>query len=233
MSMTRSLAYVSGGLLLWAALSASPADAQELQQKVAAAKQAAARNQEALRKYSWMEETQLSFKGEVKNTKVESCRYGPDGQVQKTAITAPPPPQHERGLRGRVIEKKKEEMKEEMASATALIKSYVPPSPDKIQAAIAASRVSLTPGPGVVAITFKDYNKPGDSMILTFESEVKALRKINVATYLDDPSNPVTLEVDLQSLPDGTDYPGVQNLSIPAGHIDVRVQNSNYQKVAP
>ncbi len=227
-----SVAFLSVSLLVF--LVSRPAGAQDaaLQQKAAAAKQAAARNQQALRTYSWLEQTQLSLKGEVKNTKVEQCQYGPDGKVMKTELSAPPPEQHQRGLKGRVIEKKKEEMKEEMASATALIKTYVPPTPDKIQAAVSAGKIALSPaGPGVVAIKFSDYNLPGDSMILTFESEVKSLRKINVNTYLDDPSNPVTLEVDLQTLPDGTNYPAIESLSLPGKEIDVRIQNSNYQKV--
>ena len=34
-------------------------------------KQAAAKNQQALRSYSWLEKTELSLKGEVKSTKVD------------------------------------------------------------------------------------------------------------------------------------------------------------------
>ncbi len=61
-----------------------PAEAQDLQEKVAAAKQSAAQNQQALRSYTWLEKAEISLKGEVKNTTVNSCRYGPDGKVQKT-----------------------------------------------------------------------------------------------------------------------------------------------------
>ena len=68
----------------------APLAAQELQQKLAAAKQAAALNQKALRSYSWLEKTELSLKGEVKNTKVDMCRYGPDGKVQKSPVVEPP-----------------------------------------------------------------------------------------------------------------------------------------------
>ena len=68
----------------------------DLQQKAAAAKEAAARNQQALRVYSWISTTELRYKGEVKNTKVESCIYGPDGKVQKTVVAEPPPPKKKR-----------------------------------------------------------------------------------------------------------------------------------------
>ena len=55
-------------------------------ERLAAAKEAAVRNQQALRSYSWVEKTELSLKGEVKNTKVDMCKYGPDGKVQKTSM---------------------------------------------------------------------------------------------------------------------------------------------------
>jgi len=68
---------------------ARPAGAQDLQQRLAAVKQSVAANQQALRSYTWLEKTELSLKGEVKATKVDSCRYGPDGKVQKTPVVQP------------------------------------------------------------------------------------------------------------------------------------------------
>jgi hypothetical protein len=47
----------------------SPAGARDLHEKVAAAKQAVAENQQALRPYTWIEKTEVSLKGEVKSTK--------------------------------------------------------------------------------------------------------------------------------------------------------------------
>jgi len=55
--------------------------------------------QQTLRSYTWIEKVELSLKGEVKNTTVNSCRYGPDGKVQKTTVVAPPPAEKKRGLR--------------------------------------------------------------------------------------------------------------------------------------
>jgi len=210
-----------------------PLSAQDLQQKLAAAKQAAAQNQQALRSYTWLEKTELSYKGEVKNTKVESCRYGPDGKVQKTVIEAPPPPEPKRGLRGKVVEKKTGEMKEELESASALVHRYVPPDPGLMQVVMGASKASLAQqGPGAVALKFADYLKAGDALTLTFDPAVKAMRQIAVNTYLDDPASPVTLQVQMASLPDAS-YPGAVTLAIPASQIEVRITNTNYQKVAP
>jgi hypothetical protein len=211
----------------------SPAGAQDLQQKLAAAKQSAAQNQQALRAYGWIETVELSLKGEVKNTTVNSCRYGPDGKPQKSAVVKPPPPEKKRGLRGKIAEKKKGEMKEELEAAMALVHQYVPPDPGMMQAVMNAGTASLAQaGPDVLVLTFPGYVKPNDSLRLTFDKAVKALRQIDVATYLDSPQSPVTLHVLLQSLPDGPRYPGNVVLGMPARQIEVRVTNSNYQKLA-
>ena len=210
-----------------------PLVGQDLQQKLAAVKQAAAANQQALRGYAWLEKVELSLKGEVKSTRVSSCRYGPDGTVQKTPVVEPPPPQKQRGLKGKVIAKKTGEMKEELESAAALVQQYVPPSPDKIQVVMNAGTASLAQaGPGAVALKFPGYVKAGDGLSLTFDTNVKTLRRIDVATWLEKPSDTVTFQVAMQSLPDGTDYPGAITLTIPASQIQVRITNSNYQRLA-
>jgi len=230
--MAQALALLAALTLLQSAGAQAPPG---LQEKLALAKESAARNQQALRSYTWVEKTELSLKGEVKNTKLNSCRYGPDGKVQKTPIgDPPPPPQKKRGLRGKVIEKKKEEMKDELEAATALVHGYVPPDPGLMQVVMGAGKASMAQqGPGAVALKFPDYQKAGDALTLTFDGGMTAMRKIGVASYLDTPSSPVTLDVDLQSLPDGTNYPGSVSLKMPASQIEVAIHNTNYQKIAP
>ena len=206
----------------------------DLQQKAAAAKEAAARNQQALRAYSWITKTELSVKGEVKNTKIESCKYGPDGKVQKPELTEPPKPQKkQRGLRGKIVAKKTAEMKEELEASAALVQHYIPPSPDMLQAVSAAGKVTISPGGGAAALRFADYAKAGDALTLTLDTESKSLRQISVDTWLDEPENEVTLQVSFQSLPDGTNYAASTVLSIPKGKLEVQIANSNYQKVVP
>jgi len=227
---------VTGCALAVAALAlvaGRPAEAQDLQQKLAAVKQNTAQNQQALRAYTWIEKVELSLKGEVKNTTVNSCRYGQDGKVQKTTVVAPPPAEKKRGLRGKIVEKKTGEMKAELEAAAALVHSYVPPDPGQIQVVMNAGTASLSQaGPGAVVLKFPGYQKAGDSLALTFDSAVKALRQIDVASYLDDPKSPVTFRVAMQALPDGTSHPGSIVLGIPASQVEVRITNSNYQRLA-
>jgi hypothetical protein len=210
-----------------------PTAAQDLQERLAAAKQAAAKNQQALRAYSWVEKTELSLKGEVKSTKIEQCKYGPDGKVQKTAIVEPPPPQKKRGLKGKIIANKTEEMKEELEAAAALVHQYLPPDPEMMQAVMTAGKASAAQsGANVVALTFADYAKPGDALTLTFDRTVKMMQRIEVRTWLNEPSNPVVLSIAMNVLPDGVSHPSTVMFSMPDNKIDVRITKSNYLKLA-
>ena len=208
---------------------------QAMQQKVAALKESVAHNQQALRQYSWIEKTQLSLKGEVKNTKIEACRYGPDGKVQKTQLSDPPPEQKKkRGLRGKVVEKKVGEMKDYMERAVSLIGHYVPPSPDKLKAVVAAGGTSLSQaGPDAIQLQFKNYVKSGDAVTFTVDKAAKAIRQLSVNTYLDEQDkDAISLTVNFLTLPDGTNYTAGKVLNVAAKNIVVNVEDSNYQKIA-
>jgi hypothetical protein len=231
--MTRTTRRPPAVLVALALATGAPASAQEVQQKLATAMESAAHNQQALRSYSWIEKVELSHKGELKNTAVNSCRYGPDGKVQKSPVVQPAPPKKKRGLRGKIAENKIGEMKAELEAAVALVHSYVPPDPGPMQVVMNAGTASLAQaGPGSLVVKFPGYNKSGDSLSLTFDRAAKVLRQMDVATYLDDPQSPVTLKVTLQSLPEGVNYPGSVVLRMPASQIEVRITNSNYQKIA-
>jgi len=224
---------VTGIALAAIAMLVAPAGAQDVQQKLAAAKEAAARNQQALRSYSWLEKTELRLKGELKNTKVDMCKYGPDGKVQKTPVVEPEPPKKQRGLKGKIVAKKTGEMKEELEAAVALVQQYVPPSPDLMQVVMNAGTASISQaGPGFAALKFPGYVKKGDALTLTFESAVKTLHQVEVTTWLDEPDNAVNLKVTMQAMPEGVSYPGSIVFALPKRQLEVTITKSNYQKIA-
>ncbi len=218
-------------------------DKQGKQEKVAALKQSLAQNKAALDKYTWTEATEISLKGEVKKREQKECHYGPDGKVRKTPIQsgAPAEQQQQAGGRGRrggrvkeaIIEHKVGETKDYMERVAALVHEYVPPDPQRIQAAEAAGKVSIQPLPsqGAATLSIKDYLKSGDSLALGFDSNAKKIRSYNVQSYLDDPKDDaVTLAVTFASLPDGTNYAQQTVLDVPGKKIQVKVTNSGYAK---
>jgi hypothetical protein len=220
-------------------------DAAAKGQKVAALKEALAANQAALKSYSWTETTEISLKGEVKKKEQKLCRYGADGKVQKTPIGDQPAPKQESsggggGRRGgkvkeHVVEKKVGEIKDYMGQVAALVKEYVPPDKDKIQAAQTAGNVSMKPDPsaGTALLAVKDYLKPGDSLAIGLNMAAKALTSYDVASYVEDPKDDaVTLSVTFDRLPDGVSYPKQTVLDVKAKQIKVVTTNSGYAKNA-
>jgi hypothetical protein len=218
---------------------ASPTFAQqaganaELQQKVAALKQSLAQNQQALRQYTWTETTETIFKGETKSTKQSQCQYGPDGKVQKTALGASAPPsEKKRGLKGRVVEEKKDEMKDYMERVASLIKRYVPPDGSQMQESFQSGKAALQPsGGGVVTLVFRDYAKTGDTVSLAFDTASKKIQGYDVKTFLDAPEDMVTLKVVFDTLPDGTNHVAQSILDAAAKQIQIRNTNSGYNKL--
>ena len=212
-------------------LAVGPAIAQdsELREKVATVKQAAAENKQKLRQYQWIETTRPTLKGDPKPASTNLCRYGPDGQVQKNLVSPPAEPPSGGRVKQKIIAKKKEEMKDYMGDVKSLLSQYVPPDAQRMQQAYQAGKVSFNPAGGVVNLIFKDYAQPGDQMTLTFDTAAHKIISLNVNTYLGGAKDAVTLQVQMASLPDGTNYAQQSVLNATAKQLVVTTTNSNYQ----
>ena len=198
-------------------------------------------SKEALHHYTWIETTTVSHQGEVKSTTQNRCVYGMDGTLQKQDIT-PPSDKKSGGLPGilppgrllkHVEEHEEKEMKQYIEEAKELVQTYVPPDPNLIQATVHAGNFSISPiDPGrEVELTFKDYHKSGDALSVDIGIQNNQLLGLKVATYLDDPSDAVTLDVTEGVLPDGTIYTEKTVLNAPAKQLVITVANSDYQKI--
>jgi hypothetical protein len=206
----------------------------QVKEQVAALKQSLAANKAALQQYSWTETTQIYYKDELKKTITKMCRYGPDGQVQKTDIGPQAAPQEPEGrrLKRHIVEKKTDEMKDFAQSEIALIKQYVPPTKEAIDAAMQAGNVAVTPGgAGVVSVKFTNYVKQGDSMTLQFNMAAKSILSVNVNSYLDEPKKAVTLSVMFQNVPNGPNYAASKTLNAPSEKLKLVITEGTFQKL--
>ncbi len=237
--MTRTASpLVAPAALVAALLVAFPSHAQspgagapELEQRLAAVKQSLAASKQALRKYQWIETTTISMKGEVKSQKQESCYYGADGAIQKTVIAATPPPKKAGGLRGKVAEKKKQEISAEMKQAVALVHSYAPPDPVLLQQCKEQGRLSLEvvrPGQ-VVRLVCRGYRLPGDALAITLDVAKNQVSALDVTSYIGQPSSPVSFSSAFGNLLDGTVYTASSTLTLPADKVSVQIANTGYR----
>jgi hypothetical protein len=209
----------------------------------AALKQSLQEGLAKIRQYEWIETTIIKLKGEEKARKQNRCYYGADGKVEKVPMeqAAPAEAQDQAGGRGRrggrlkkqIVENKKDEIKEYMQQAGALIKEYVPPDPAKIQAAKEAGRIAMAPQTGgVTRLTISQYVKAGDALTIDVDPSKGQLAGLGVNTYIEKPDEPVTLAVQMATLPDGALYAAQTTLDAKAKNITVVIQNSGHRKVA-
>jgi hypothetical protein len=137
-------------------------------------------------------------------------------------------------LKGKKVAKKMAEITETMKQAAALVHSYVPPDPKRIQSVKAAGNLAVVPtGPDSIRLDLRNYTKSGDVLSLGLDTARSAIQTMSVKSYLESEKDPVTAEVTFARLREGLSYPGSVVLSVPEENIQVVVQNSNYVRVTP
>jgi|KBSSwiStaDraftv2_1062776.scaffolds.fasta_scaffold83701_3 hypothetical protein len=240
---TLSLAAIAVGIL--AALPAAHVGAQAPptpDQMVATLKQNLAESQKRLRQYEWVETTAISLKGEEKSRKQQRVYYGADGKLVKTPLGEEPAKAAQGGggggrrggrLKEKIIENKKDDMKEYMEKAAALIHRYVPPDPAQVQKAKDAGNMLVRPpADGKLRVEFRDYVQPSDQMMIDIDAKAALLSALSVATYLEKKDDAVTLNVRFATLPDGTSYNAQTTLEAKAKNIRVVVENAGHRPLA-
>jgi hypothetical protein len=190
------------------------------------------------REYEWVETTVVSIKGDEKSSKQNRCYYATDGKLQKVPIPADSQSEGGRkphGMRKRIAEKKKGNIEDAIKEAVALVKEYIPPAAERIQAAQEAGRISLTPqdSAGRLKLMITDYLKPGDTMTLNLDSARNALLGVEVATFMEKSKDTIALTVDLGALPDGTIYPATVVLDVKSQDLSINISNGEHKKLAP
>jgi 23S rRNA pseudoU1915 N3-methylase RlmH len=212
------------------------AQSPAMQQKLAEIKQASAMNKQSLAQYTWQEQDTISLKGEVKKQEVFQVRMGPDGKPQKTSLNPEQPQQPASGHHGRlkehVVEKKTEEYKEYAHNIAALAHSYAQPNPELLQEAFQKGNLTFASGaPNEIRVAITNYLKPNDSVTIIFDRQAKAIQSIQIASYMDQPSDEVKISLEFSKLPDGTNHVSGMNIDGASKQLGVAVQNSNYQKL--
>ena len=187
-----------------------------------------AENSEKLRTYTFKQTAQVYFKGELKKTMVSQVHFDSEGKRVAVPLQVTPAEDTEqrRGRIGRrIVEQKKEEMKNYIERLTGLMGQYLPPTSDRIKAAV--PRAQFTQGTGTAEATLPDYLKAGDSMTISLDTAAKRITQLRVKSSLD--SDPVSIVVNFSRLPDGTNYPAATTVKSEAKEIELRISTSDYQ----
>jgi hypothetical protein len=193
-----------------------------------------AENSKKLKQYTYTQKTQVYFKGELRTTKMSQVHFDPT-TGEKVVVPmdmgdAAQQPEQGRGgrLRERIVEKKRDEMKEYVERLVGLMHQYLPPNPDRIKAAVPRAQMTPPAGGGDAKIALSDYLKPGDTVTFSMNPQAKKLDQIAINSSLD--SDPVFFIVDFARLADDTNYPSMTNIKSEAKGLEIRVTTFDYHK---
>ena len=224
-----SFSAVASAVLMFAA---PPVMAQtaELQQRVAELKQSLQLNKQMLAQYTWQENQTVSVKGEVKQAELFQVRIGPDGQQQKTNLD---PDESSGGRRHGIKHRITEDYENYGKQIAALAQSYAQPDPGKLQQRFDQGNVLLGSGggPNEVKIVINGYIKTGDSVTLIVNKSLMAIQSLQIASYLNDPQDVVTISAQYAELPNSPNHVTSMEVNGVTKHLTVLMQNSNYQKL--
>jgi len=227
--------YLISGALLIAICSTSFSQSNEMQENLAILKQNLSTSKENMKKYEWIETTTTFVKGEEKSKKQHQCYYGVDGKLTKVETGGSTAAEKsKRGLRGKAIENKKEDMAEYIEAAIKKIHTYLPPEAEKLQQIYGAGKSAIhimVPGKKF-KLDFPDYYQQGDMLSITVDKEKKVILAIAVNTYIDKPDEKVNFAIAYSGLPDGTQYPGNTTLEATEKNVKIVIVNSGHKKAA-
>lgn len=204
---------------------------EETKESLALVKQNFEQSQTSIKKYSWIETATVYLNGEQKSVEQNQCYYDVNGTLVKVPTAATTQPKEMRGIRGRIADKKKEELKAYVEKAKTQIKAYIPPQSSKLQEIYASGGMGIKIlDPGMkYELDFPDYLKTGDLLSIVVNTSNKILMQYKVKTYMDTPADAVTLDVTFQNLPDGTSYSGNVTFTAPSQNLKIETVNSGYR----
>jgi len=235
-SPRHSILAIAFAIFVVLALRVAPAaqDA-DIQQRVNAIKEAAAKSKEALAQYRWQQQETITVKGKMKKQDLFQVETGPEGKLLRVAImrdkdSSSSETQH--GLKQHMAEKKSRGMEQYALEIKDVAQSYVPLDPVRLQQSYQHGDVSQTAGnaPGEVRLVIHDYRKPGDSVTFNLD-QGKELKSIDVSSYLNEPKDAVKVNAQLDRLPDGTTYVIEMMVTGASKQLTVEIKNFDYQRM--
>ena len=224
-----TLAACTAGLLAF--ISNGHAQDMSVSQRVAALKGNIQTAKIILHNYEWIQTTTVTHNGDVVSTKQERCYYGDDGSLQKVELSDEQAQQRQGLLFRRIRQAAKDEMTDYMYSAVALVKNYVPPRSSLIETVKENGNISLQPiSESRARVVMQGYYKPGDTYSIEVNLRNNRPVALRVSTYVNDPSDPVTLRAEMGQLDNGATYP--ENITLNADNegITIQVHNGGYRR---
>jgi hypothetical protein len=192
--------------------------------RIAEARQA---NANLMRQFGWESRTQISVNGEVKDTRVDSMGYGPDGQLQRNNLSDQTARVRGLFLRHLIAAVDKQQLEQYLTGLRGLLEQYTLPGPGGVQEFLNRAVASGPDAQGLFQVTGRGILQPGDVFTLVFNPTTRQPTHVDVSTSFQ--GEPVTLSASFRTMqPSGLNYVEFANVNAPAKQVNVQVSNYNY-----
>ena len=188
----------------------------------------AARKQNAtlMKQFSWNCRTELEENGTVKDTRIDTVTYGPDGQPQHTLLNDQSNPLPRGFLRKRVAEQERDKLEKYLKDLRAFLHQYTLPTAGAVINFISTTPIPA-PGPsGMLQLSGSGVVVPGDTVSLSVYTPTKATRRMSIMTTFQN--DDVTVTATFKTLASGLNYPAYIQINVPEKNLTVLIQNYDY-----
>jgi hypothetical protein len=184
------------------------------------------KNAALMKQYSWNCRTQVEENGSVKDTRIDTVTYGPDGQPQHTQLSDQSNPLPKGFLRKKVAEDERKKMEKYLQDLRTFLHQYTLPSAGKVIDFISKTPIP-PPGPGgVLQLSGSSVVVPGDTVSISVYAPTKETRQMTITTTFQ--GDGVTVTSTFKTLATGLNYPAYLQLDVPDKNLTVLIQNYDY-----
>jgi hypothetical protein len=187
------------------------------------------KNAAMMKQYNWTCMTQFIDNGSVKDTRIESVSYGPDGNLQQTVINDQHASMPGGFVRRRIADNEKKDMEKYLKGLHELLNQYTLPSAGAMINFVSKAAIQTgDTAAGVPTLTLTGGNvvNPGDSVATTVSpTNFQTLSTQVSATY---DGNQVKLNATFRTIASGLTHLQYATIEVPDKNITLQVHNYDY-----
>lgn len=187
-------------------------------------------NAAELRRYTFKQRTEVSINGEVRSVRLDQARFDLDGNLERTPLTPAAEAPKSRGLRGRMVAKKREETADYVERLMSLARRYMAPGRGEMEKLFGKAEIWKGQGASAnqVRIQTTDFVKSGDSFVWTLDPIAKLPVRMEARSELD--GDPVTVTAEYRTLANGPNYIARTIVKSPRKELEVKVESFDYRR---
>src|SRR6266542_145430 len=166
--------------------------------RVTAARKA---NAALMRQYSWTSRTEVIDQGQVKDLRLDTVTYGPDGQLQRSVMNDQSAPLPFGFLRRKIAEAERQKVEEYLTGLRNLLEQYTLPTAGKVQDFMSRATATGPDASGLFEMTGQNVVYAGDTFSLWVNPRTRHVQRIQVSTTFQ--GDPISLTATFKTLPSG------------------------------